>query len=114
MIDFPVDNPKEVFVLLDYDNTGELTIEEFIKGCLRMKGPAMSKDLLVAQVAIDGMAKQYQLFENELASFKKKTQEARRHGEGHRDPGREGVPRPGPVPGAAPQRLRRERQQLAV
>jgi hypothetical protein len=72
MIDFPVDNPKEVFVLLDYDNTGELTIEEFIKGCLRMKGPAMSKDLLVAQVAIDGMAKQYQLFENELASFKKK------------------------------------------
>jgi len=72
MIDFPVDNPKEVFVLLDYDNTGELTIEEFIKGCLRMKGPAMSKDLLVAQVAIDGMAKQYQIFETELASFKKK------------------------------------------
>lgn len=74
MIDFPVENPQEVFVLLDYDNTGELTIEEFIKGCLRMKGPAMSKDLLVAQVALDGMAKQYKLFESELKEFKAKLQ----------------------------------------
>lgn len=66
MIDFPVDNPEQVFDMLDYDESGELTIEEFITGCLRMKGPAQSKDLLVAQVALDCVKKQYVIFEQEL------------------------------------------------
>lgn len=66
MIDFPVDEPHQVFQLLDYDDSGELTIDEFITGCLRMKGTAKSKDLLVAQVALDCMKKHYNTFEQEL------------------------------------------------
>ena len=65
MIDFPVDDPGQIFALLDYDESGELTTEEFITGCIRMKGPAKSKDLLVAQVGVDSMRKQYALFEQD-------------------------------------------------
>jgi len=72
MIDFPVDEPHQVFQLLDYDDSGELTIDEFITGCLRMKGTAKSKDLLVAQVALDCMKKHYNTFEEELESLQLK------------------------------------------
>merc|ERR1712187_500300 len=72
MIDFPVDDPSQVFVLLDFDETGELTIEEFITGCVRMKGAAKSKDLLVAQVAVDVMRRHYQEFETEMELFQEK------------------------------------------
>ena len=68
MIDFPVDDPGQIFALLDYDESGELTTEEFITGCIRMKGPAKSKDLLVAQVGVDSMRKQYALFEQDSDS----------------------------------------------
>lgn len=72
MIDFPVNDPGQIFRLLDYDDSGELTIEEFITGCIRMKGSAKSKDLLVAQVALDSMRRQYNLFEEELDTLRGK------------------------------------------
>jgi len=72
MIDFPVDDPDKVFRLLDYDDSGELTIEEFIAGCIRMKGQAKSKDLMEAQVAIDTMSKHFAQFDYELDKFTKK------------------------------------------
>jgi len=72
MIEFPVDDPGQIFALLDYDESGELTTEEFITGCIRMKGAAKSKDLLVAQVGVDSMRKQYVLFEREMEKFQSK------------------------------------------
>jgi len=72
MIDFPVADPQQIFVLLDYDDSGELTIEEFITGCMRMKGSAKSKDLLVAQTALNTMKIYYQQFEKELHEFETK------------------------------------------
>jgi voltage-gated sodium channel len=66
MIEFPVEDPKQVFMLLDYDNTCELSIDEFINGCIRMKGQAKSKDLLAAQVAVDTMKRHYTFFEKEM------------------------------------------------
>jgi len=72
MIDFPVDDPEQIFVLLDYDDSGELTIEEFITGCMRMKGTAKSKDLLVAQVAVDCMRRYFEEFDGEMAKFRHK------------------------------------------
>jgi len=72
MIDFPVDDPNMIFSLLDYDDSGELTIDEFITGCIRMKGAAKSKDLLVAQVAIDSMKRHFAKFETEMARFQAK------------------------------------------
>lgn len=65
-IDFPVDEPEKIFDLLDYADSGELSIDEFITGCIRMKGQAKSKDLLVAQVAIKDMGKDLDVFDAEL------------------------------------------------
>merc|ERR1719352_1687974 len=72
MIEFPVEDPKQIFVILDYDNTGELSIDEFIAGCIRMKGSAKSKDLLAAQVAVDAMKRHYSLFEKEMEELQGK------------------------------------------
>lgn len=72
MIDFPVDDPEKIFMLLDYDESGELSIDEFITGCIRMRGSANSKDLLVAQVAVDTMKRRYDSFESEMERCQKK------------------------------------------
>merc|ERR1719436_1320931 len=72
MIEFPIEKPQQIFELLDYDDSGELTIDEFITGCLRMKGQAKSKDLLFAQVALDCMKRHYNAFEKELKVLQEK------------------------------------------
>jgi len=72
MIDLPVDNPKHLFQLLDYHQTGEITIDEFVTGCMRMNGPAKSKDLLAAQVALGTMQKYCAEFDKEVAIFNDK------------------------------------------
>mmetsp|Transcript_70869 Transcript_70869/g.163849 ORF Transcript_70869/g.163849 Transcript_70869/m.163849 type:complete len:584 (-) Transcript_70869:288-2039(-) len=72
MIDFPVDDPEQIFNLLDFDGCGELTIEEFITGCIRMKGPAKSKDLLVAQVAVNTMRRHFEVFDEQVTKFNEK------------------------------------------
>jgi len=71
-IEFPVENPKKIFELLDYNDSGDLTTEEFIAGCLRMKGQAKSKDLLMAQVNVNMMNRHCQQFEQEVALFQEK------------------------------------------
>lgn len=53
LIDLPLDDPHEIFSLLDVDQSGELSIDEFISGCMRIKGNAKSKDLLAVQIAVD-------------------------------------------------------------
>eukprot|EP00747_Dinoflagellata_sp_TGD_P165781 gnl/TRDRNA2_/TRDRNA2_187610_c0_seq1.p1 gnl/TRDRNA2_/TRDRNA2_187610_c0~~gnl/TRDRNA2_/TRDRNA2_187610_c0_seq1.p1 ORF type:complete len:578 (-),score=125.73 gnl/TRDRNA2_/TRDRNA2_187610_c0_seq1:134-1810(-) len=72
MIEFPVEDPKGIFDLLDFDDSGEVTIEEFITGCVRIKGTAKSKDLLAAQVAIDMMKFKFDEFEDEMATCQEK------------------------------------------
>lgn len=72
MIDFPVEDPQEVFDLLAFQRPQELTIEEFISGCMRMKGQAKSRDLLVAQVSLDGMKRHYEAFEFQSKQFRKR------------------------------------------
>lgn len=72
MIEFPVDDPEQIFMLLDFDGSGHLNIDEFITGCIRMKGTAKSKDLLVAQVAVDTMKRHYTQFEKEMRDLQQK------------------------------------------
>jgi len=72
MIEFPVEDPKQIFTLLDFNNCGELSIDDFIAGCIRMKGTAKSKDLLAAQVAVDTMKRHFTYFEAELGKLKEK------------------------------------------
>lgn len=42
----PTDNPDELFNIFDVDGSGELDIEEFITGIMRLKGSASAKDML--------------------------------------------------------------------
>lgn len=72
MIEFPVEDPKQIFMLLDYDNSGELSIDEFIAGCIRMKGYAKSKDLLAAQVAVDTLKRHFTVFQDEMEQLQDK------------------------------------------
>eukprot|EP00927_Polykrikos_kofoidii_P075799 TRINITY_DN7225_c0_g1_i1.p1 TRINITY_DN7225_c0_g1~~TRINITY_DN7225_c0_g1_i1.p1 ORF type:complete len:508 (+),score=113.30 TRINITY_DN7225_c0_g1_i1:157-1680(+) len=69
LINFPVDDPESLFNLLDFDDSGELTIDEFIDGCIRMKGFAKSKDLLVAQVALDAARRHLTISEAALGDL---------------------------------------------
>jgi len=66
LIDFPVEEPDQIFILLDGECTGEVAIKDFINGCLRMKGVAKSKDLLEAQISLDKLRKNFDGFEEEM------------------------------------------------
>jgi hypothetical protein len=44
-VDLSKTNAKDLFQLMDLDETGTLTAEEFVRGCMRLKGPARSVDL---------------------------------------------------------------------
>eukprot|EP00397_Hematodinium_sp_SG-2012_P017515 GEMP01017915.1.p1 GENE.GEMP01017915.1~~GEMP01017915.1.p1 ORF type:complete len:476 (+),score=84.66 GEMP01017915.1:249-1676(+) len=44
--DVSVVDAAEMFDIVDFDNSGCLTSNEFISGCLRARGPAMAKDIL--------------------------------------------------------------------
>lgn len=41
------DNARQVFVLLDRHRTGQVPIEAFVDGCMRLRGPAKSIDMAV-------------------------------------------------------------------
>jgi len=66
LIDFPVDDPDEIFMLLDVEQDGELTTDEFIEGCMRMKGQAKSKDLLEVQISVDILGRRLKTLDEKL------------------------------------------------
>lgn len=66
LIDFPVDDPDEIFMLLDVEQDGELTTDEFIEGCMRVKGSAKSKDLLEVQISVDVLGKRLRTLDEKL------------------------------------------------
>jgi hypothetical protein len=45
-IDMSPEDAVELFSILDIDDSGEVCFEEFLQGCLRLNGPAKSKDML--------------------------------------------------------------------
>lgn len=65
-INFPVEEPERMFTLLDYADSGELTIGEFVTGCIRVRGMAKSRDLLNAQCAINQLGKYLDIFDVEM------------------------------------------------
>jgi hypothetical protein len=44
-VDLSMTEAESLFRLLDTDNSGCIDIEEFVRGCLRLRGPARSVDL---------------------------------------------------------------------
>jgi len=44
-VDLNREQGRDLFRLLDADGSGTLSVEEFVRGCVRLKGPARSVDL---------------------------------------------------------------------
>merc|ERR1712032_707927 len=57
-LELPVDDALHLFNVMDGDGNRSLLINEFIDGCMKLKGPARSKDLLAVQGLADTLAKQ--------------------------------------------------------
>merc|ERR1719159_2248693 len=74
MIDFPVEDPEQVFNLLDIDRSGELTIDEFLHGSLKMKGRGRSKDVFAVRMAIVQLQDNFADFEEEVDKTTEKVQ----------------------------------------
>jgi len=72
LIDLPLEDPHEIFALLDVDQSGELSIDEFISGCMRIKGNAKSKDLLAVQIAVDTLGTKFQELSHALETSSEK------------------------------------------
>merc|ERR1719161_1462196 len=66
LIDLPVQDAKELYNILDADGSGSLSIDEFIGGCLRLKGHAKSKDLLAVQMSVECLAEKIDEAERNL------------------------------------------------
>ena len=73
MIDFPVDDPEKIFMLLDIDNVGELELDVFIEGCMRLSGPALSKDLLDALIGVENLGQRIMSLEEKMILVQEKT-----------------------------------------
>merc|ERR1712187_688836 len=52
-LEFDIDQVRTLLTLLDLDQNGEVDIEEFITGCLRLKGGAKSLDMAILQYQVE-------------------------------------------------------------
>ncbi|CAD7926248.1 unnamed protein product [Amoebophrya sp. A120] len=75
MIDFPLDDPERVFNLIDVDGEGELLIDAFIKGCMRLSGQAQSKDILEVLIAASSLGRDLMGLEDRILQIQQRTQQ---------------------------------------
>jgi len=57
--DLSKDEAKGLFELMDFDRTGFIDADEFIKGCLRINGPAKAIDLVTLMCEVKRMCHQW-------------------------------------------------------
>jgi voltage-gated sodium channel len=69
LIELPVADAEELFAILDHDGSGELSVDEFIGGCVRLKGPAKSKDLLSVQVNVQALSERLETVDLQLGQL---------------------------------------------
>jgi voltage-gated sodium channel len=72
LIQLPLAEARNLFEVLDADGQGSLSIDEFIGGCLRLKGSAKSKDLLSVQLQVECLAKKMDEMEVTLGQNERK------------------------------------------
>jgi len=54
-LELDVNQVRTLFLLLDVDQTGEVDLEEFVNGCLRLKGGAKSLDMAILKYQAEWM-----------------------------------------------------------
>merc|ERR1712061_173008 len=59
-LEIDVSQVRTLFTLLDVDRTGEVDIDEFVGGCLRLRGGATSMDLAVLKYQVEWIVKKMQ------------------------------------------------------
>jgi len=51
-IEVPLGDMQELYVLLDADNVGTISVDEFMTGCLKLKGVARAKDMMCLSMLV--------------------------------------------------------------
>lgn len=65
-LDLPIDDAARLFTVIDGEGTRNLTMDEFIEGCTKLKGPARSRDLLAITSQADTLGKKMDALGEEL------------------------------------------------
>merc|ERR1719416_387612 len=66
-LDLPLGDAAKLFHVLDDDKSRKLTITEFINQCMKLKGPAQSKELLAIQAHAEKLARKMDILAQSLA-----------------------------------------------
>ncbi|CAK9100101.1 unnamed protein product [Durusdinium trenchii] len=67
MLELPVAETVKLFGVLDGDGSQTLSYTDFIQGCAKLKGHAMSKDMLAVMAQADALATKMDLMDDSLA-----------------------------------------------
>merc|ERR1712151_241429 len=57
-----VSDARTLFTLLDYDQSGEVAIDEFLTGCHKLKGESRSLDIAIMQYELRWLKEAFQGF----------------------------------------------------
>jgi hypothetical protein len=68
-LNIPTDNPDELFNIFDVEGSGELSIEQFISGILRLKGSASAKDMLSCVLTSKAVLRSVQATQKQTAEL---------------------------------------------
>jgi len=67
MLELPVAETEKLFGVIDGDGSQSLSYNDFIQGCAKLKGFAMSKDMLAVMAQADALAGKMDLMADALA-----------------------------------------------
>jgi voltage-gated sodium channel len=66
ILQVPIDNPRELFNLFEQDDDGEITMDDFFAGILKIKGEASGRDMMTLVMAARTVANKTTKLENHL------------------------------------------------
>merc|ERR1719158_894452 len=67
--DLDVSQVRTLFTLLDVDRTGEVDLDEFVSGCLRLKGGAKSLDMAILKYQVEWILHNIITWDKKLAGL---------------------------------------------
>merc|ERR1719498_38838 len=67
--DLDVSQVRTLFTLLDVDRTGEVDLDEFVSGCLRLKGGAKSLDMAILKYQVEWILHNIIAWDKKLAGL---------------------------------------------